>query len=566
MNGHQPQQLYSYQGPLRKQHPNYVRGVNGNGYMYGPQVSGAGSYGNMPYPGQPAMVGENVTNGLRGTPVDPVQVKDPLAYQQNGGQQIPMTTTHPHSRTPISGGANPQSHIQPPQSQHPPQQPPTIATDGSKSASTVASPFATPSAPASATMAGVPGSSGIGLAPTPGFVTARASSMGPSAGTGIQVPSPLPGMVPTAASQPPRRVLLNGMMPYPMRKYLSNMAILRLHEILNLINVSTGRVDDFSYWQRFTHDLFTPYGIMRYSTKGGEETRQFEFTTPIIPLICQSLGAVGIVRLETVPQQLRAQVLSNGTIFFDCPRCTTTYHYPDGSYMTTFAQMKGLFDSNLKIEWLEIVSYSFVPGIEWNSIERLISTSTVFQDIVRSLNQKGPGQENDFDKSQKSVNGESKDEPMPLNFAAITKLRSQFRVFHNISSFGIQESFMRALQVNDVLSYLKNLKVYQKIHNIQSPLASLEALVASSRARNVQNVPNPTVDTSAPLNASNRASPFGTGNGRPQMKRTSSLGKPPPAKRRQSGLSPLSTGDKEVSLNLDSVDNTNNGPFKKVQF
>lgn len=408
---------------------------------------------------------------------------------------------HGQGQLPYSGSTNQRSQTRKPQQQQ--QQPrPQQAqaqvqpNDLSNSTSAVPSPFAT-SIPTPTGSASMPAMNlhgittapnrGAGLATAPGSASAASTKTVPLAGIGSSSPqvaatAPNQFYPMTAAQQSHnRRPVPSNVMPYPIRKYLSNMAILRLHEIINLINVSTGRIDDFDYWQRFTNDLFTPYGIMRYSTKGGEETRQFEFTTPIIPLICQSLGSVGVVRLEMIPQQLRAQVLSNGTIFFDCPRCTTTFYYPDGSYMTNFSQIKGIFDSNLKLEWVEISTYTFVPGIEWSSLERLISSEPICHEIFKDLGQAHKKTTNS-DELKKQGTGRKPEQQIPENFAAITKLRAQFGVFHNISSFGIQESFMRALQVNDVISYLKNLKVYQKVHNLQSPLSSLEAFVATSQA------------------------------------------------------------------------------------
>ncbi|AET40831.1 Mfg1p Ecym_6460 [Eremothecium cymbalariae DBVPG len=267
---------------------------------------------------------------------------------------------------------------------------------------------------------------------------------------------------------------------YQVRKYLSNMAILRAHEVVNQINLSMGRIDDYEYWDKFANDIFTPNGILRYARKNGDDTRLFEFVMPIIPSLLKFLGSTGVVRIEVVPQQLRVQVLSNGTIFFEYPRCTVTYFYPDGSYMTNFSQIKGIFDATLKIEWCDICTYSFVPGIEWNSLERVISDHKVSYEIFQALSDPNATPNLGVDENKDYSVNKADVQQVPPNFNAITQLRSQFKVFHNISSFGIHESLMRVLQVNDVMSYLKNLKVYQKLNNIQSPLESLSSFIAAS--------------------------------------------------------------------------------------
>ncbi|CAI4304947.1 AIS_collapsed_G0006700.mRNA.1.CDS.1 [Saccharomyces cerevisiae] len=89
--------------------------------------------------------------------------------------------------------------------------------------------------------------------------------------------------------------------------------------------------------------------------------------------------------MEMKVLQLKTQVLSNSTIFFNCPRVTFVYYYPDGSYITHFAQMKGAFDLDLKINWLDISMHSFVPNIEWNAVERLLSDHTKSTEIEQIL-------------------------------------------------------------------------------------------------------------------------------------------------------------------------------------
>ncbi|CEP64608.1 Mfg1p LALA0_S12e02828g [Lachancea lanzarotensis] len=571
------QHLYGYQGPAKNKPANFGPvsngNANGNDIMMAPRMAHSYSHPNMGQ--QPLNSGKPATDGPEINMASITQLPQQLMVSQVGQPSRPRKHVQPSPQL--------QQHLhhnqQTPQSIPPPQgqalAPTLPLNDFSNSASAVPSPFAT-SVPTPTDSTSVPAMAMHGI-PAPGLAPRQVSNgFGGSApctmaapvieghtnlhaipvgsvpiATSATGPGPLPTSpyrqnsplhsaytMPTASQSQVRQYVPVNAMPYPIRKYLSNMAILRLHEIINLINVSTGRVDDFDYWKRFTSDLFTPYGILRYSTKGGEETRQFEFTTPIIPLICQSLGSVGVVRLEIVPQQLRAQVLSNGTIFFDCPRCTATYYYPDGSYMTNFSQIKGIFDSNLKMIWVEISSYSFVPGIEWSSLERLISHEPLCHQIFQELGQshetpQAPDQEHD----QQSPMG-SNGPKVPTNFAAITKLRSQFGVFHNISSFGVQESFMRALQVNDVISYLKNLKVYQKVHKHRSPLGSLEALITSSNAEKSTGIPK-----GAPSSYQN--SGLSPASQSTMRAKTTQPGRPVPKKRRQSDLSPLSTNDKD---------------------
>ncbi|AMD22824.1 HHR055Wp [Eremothecium sinecaudum] len=397
---------------------------------------------------------------------------------------------------------------------------------------------------------------------------------------------------------------------YQVRKHLSNMALLRVHDVFNQINMSMGKVSDYEFWSKFTKDVFTSNGVVRYARKNGDDTRLFEFAMPIIPSLLKFIASTGLVRLELVPQQLRAQVLSKGSIFFECSRCTITYFYPDGSYMTNFSQIKGVFDTSLRVEWCDMCTYSFVPGIEWNSLERVLSDQKVSYQIFQALSdpnassQSGPDVNREragnkqhinpgisnynstsgqlADETKGPTSGTKQDNPQACtNINAITLLRSQFKVFRNVSSFGIQESMMRVLQVNDVMSYLKSLKVYQKVNKIQSPLESLNSFVAASEAalaasqpmaspsvslndgtkKQVQNIANAQPPTPSTSNLAFAASvPYIYQNTKNQERKAS--------KKRVSTdtLSPMTTDDSTKSP-LDIVNGDNIGhPYKKMKF
>ncbi|CAH01011.1 Mfg1p [Kluyveromyces lactis] len=360
--------------------------------------------------------------------------------------------------------------------------------------------------------------------------------------------------------------------PYPLRKYLSNLAILRAHEIINLLNVSSNKLNDMKYWVKVMSELFTPYGLFRYSRKHQEDIRQFEFTAVVIPSVMRAFGCSGVAKLEIVPHQLRAQVLSNGSIFFECPRCLLTYFFPDGSYMTNFTHFKGVFDINLKIEWLGMFTYGFVPGVEWGSLETKLSDPTVSAEIfgkLSTINGKKKSANDSKNNTGKSGIDSKKDKPIKqefdeadldaVRFEAMTKLRSQFKVFQNVSSFGIQEGFMRILQVNDVMSYLKNLRIYQKCSGIKSPVETLSTFVNQERAAPSANL-GPTVpNTNAEFSheQSSKAQPTSTG-----FASSGSSGSTNTAKRRRvsSALSPLSSSERS------SLDEKNGANLKKAKY
>lgn len=325
----------------------------------------------------------------------------------------------------------------------------------------------------------------------------------------------------------------SALLSYPVRKYISGMAILRFHELINMINNSVGHISKLEYWQNFVHEMFTPNASLRYSKTSTIDFRQFDFLISLVPILFVTLWKLGVVRIEVSPQQLKSEVLSNGCIFISCPRATFTYHYPDGSYITHFVQFKGIFTPGLKLEFGDLYMHSFVPGIEWNSLERLLSNQDASFEIFQKLShltQNGNAGDNSNDNNstvsgnnnnndnkvktedEQKKNGndvsnrkhnennenntddilekgqaneklldkdlnEETDKNVPPNFNAITQLRSYFSVFRNVSVFGSQEGLMRVMQVSTVMSALKNLRVYQKTHNIHSPLEALNLYV-----------------------------------------------------------------------------------------
>ncbi|SMN21351.1 similar to Kazachstania africana KAFR_0F00210 hypothetical protein [Maudiozyma saulgeensis] len=304
--------------------------------------------------------------------------------------------------------------------------------------------------------------------------------------------------------------------PFAIRKYLANMAAIKFHDMIDMINLSVGRITQPSYWQKCMKEVFTPDAIIRYSKTSTTEVRQFDFLVPLVPILFVTLGRLGVVRIEVLAQQLKTELISDGTIFFDCPRCTFTYHYPDGSYITHFVQLKGLFNSALKIKWGDLHMHSFVPGIEWNSLERLVSNNFGTFDIFKKLSGGDLDSTNikkeedlvkseiDDENSDKNINskdyksGQAQDDAsgnsnptgsLPPNFEAITQLRSHFSVFRNVSVFGSQEGLMRVMQVSTVMSSLKNLWMYQRLHKIDSPLAAMQQYVE----RYKQDIKGPTV-------------------------------------------------------------------------
>lgn len=254
-----------------------------------------------------------------------------------------------------------------------------------------------------------------------------------------------------------------------LRKYQSEQALLRIYALIDTINHSAPRMTDIVYWRRFSDDYFTPRASIRHTKKLGTDYRFFEISMPMLPMMWVSLSTLDVQRIEVSMSQVKAEVLSNGNILFHTPALAFAYHYSDGSYITHHSQLKGSFDPSLKIQWLDLFVYKFTPGIEWSSLERVISKPNLgLRKILKSTNRPGTDQLNHNDGSGNQQR-ENQDE--------LAELRSNVVAFKSISGQGLHEGILRVFQVSDVMSALTDLCVFQKDKQIQSPLEALNAFV-----------------------------------------------------------------------------------------
>ncbi|SMN19776.1 similar to Saccharomyces cerevisiae YDL233W Putative protein of unknown function [Maudiozyma saulgeensis] len=276
-------------------------------------------------------------------------------------------------------------------------------------------------------------------------------------------------------------------MPFPLRKYLADMAKCKIFELVECASVPVERILDQEYWNTVVTKWFTPAATINVSKNTHNTHRHFIYLAKMFSVLCQADRYLDLDRFELYPSQVFTQVLSNGTIFFSCLRLSFTYYYKDGSYVTHYSQFKGVFNANFMIEWMDFGVHSFVPGIEWNALEKTIST------LQPSANEPSEVTPNDpynsqFHTSLNSNNGnpnnntdsndpEKAQDETRQKFATITKLRSNFEMFRNISALGVHCDIVRALQINEIMSDLRFVRIFQRMHNIGSPLVALQSFV-----------------------------------------------------------------------------------------
>lgn len=178
----------------------------------------------------------------------------------------------------------------------------------------------------------------------------------------IVIPDPLPQSV--SLLRPPN---------YSVRKYLSNMSILRVYEIVNLlsftvkqaINVQKTSQDREKYYNSIepciavVDKMFAPYGSIHYAispNQSNSKIRTFELSVlSFLYFFKQWMCNMVNADLELFVSNVKAQVLNNGTIYVESNDFTIIKSYPDGSRTIKKFNCKLIFDSWLKIEFLELV-------------------------------------------------------------------------------------------------------------------------------------------------------------------------------------------------------------------
>ncbi|CCH41836.1 hypothetical protein BN7_1375 [Wickerhamomyces ciferrii] len=335
---------------------------------------------------------------------------------------------------------------------------------------------------------------------------------------------------PAAALNPSMMNVIN------FRRQMSNLATLKFLDFCELIGVRTDSNKNILYWRKIITDYFSEIGVLRYSVKSGVDSRQFEFSVPIIPRFFFSIIQSGVTRMDIQPDLLRTQVLANGTTYLESSRCCFTHYYSDGSYVNIHGNIRGILNQNLKLDYLDFQTHVFIPGVEWPSLEKILSDEQKVKDIF--LNQE---------------NNKKADNPEARRLQLLTKFRSNYKVFHSMSNFGLQESVMRVMQVSDVMAHLKSLMLFSiTSEDPTGPLNSLDAFVNQSKDKqsDVKEDSNSTAakdqDKDSPLNMAQ--SPLTKSGKTPSL----DLSQSTLTKRRRkstvdNGLSPKSTADSPKS-------------------
>ncbi|XBW38671.1 hypothetical protein QEN19_004259 [Hanseniaspora menglaensis] len=349
------------------------------------------------------------------------------------------------------------------------------------------------------------------------------------------IPEPLPNSV--SHLKPPS---------YSVRKYLSNMAILRVYELINMITLSVKQAvknrKECKSKEEFLKKLepsiliidkmFAPYGSVHYAiSPNGSNMKIRTFELSVLSFLFFFRGWVENMvsaELDIFVNNMKAQVLNNGTIYVESNDFTIMKSYPDGSRTVKKFNAKVIFDSWLKIEFFELVRLNVETFASENSLSiKNLNSNGELDELMqflidRNLDQgmgnkrslekmnMGSNEINDPDLPDVYENKQQNGLPFPnysvgskhgsqhinatgsdtQNKNAMTNnellidfLKKKTGAFNLDSEYGTPANFLKFLQLSDVMTNLKNLMLYQRINNVESPMDSMFRFVNDLRKR-----------------------------------------------------------------------------------
>lgn len=203
------------------------------------------------------------------------------------------------------------------------------------------------------------------------------------------------------------------------REQISNLATLKYLEFNQAVALQVKYPLDFESLKEVVGEFFdSERGILKYRFEQGTEVNQCEVNASLIPRLFLTLVESGVCKTEPFSSVMQSSVLDSGCVYVESSRLSLKHWYSDGSNVTIYGTVKVMFNSQLKIEWMDFQTHHVVPGVEWPVIEQRLGFPHDGIDM-----------------------------------------RSQFKVFKSLSSSGLQESVMRFLQVGDVMGHLGTLMV-----------------------------------------------------------------------------------------------------------
>jgi hypothetical protein len=142
---------------------------------------------------------------------------------------------------------------------------------------------------------------------------------------------------------------------------MGGMSILRLVQYQNDLG-NPERPNELDYWESFVEKFFSPEGVLRQqlwnSKNKGDKTFRIEY--PSLPrfYLAHFVGGIEQIWMSVLGASEKALVhAGHHTVW--CGTASTKYAYKNGHVVITFGQVKVNFDSENRIELLDITTTSW---------------------------------------------------------------------------------------------------------------------------------------------------------------------------------------------------------------
>lgn len=238
-----------------------------------------------------------------------------------------------------------------------------------------------------------------------------------------------------------------------IRMFYTNMAKMKIHEYIDRLVECQW---DPTLYHILFQEVFLPYAKVSITTQFQNHIKKTHHLFSF--MLAQTINMIEtptVSYFEIQRNQFVTEVLSNETIYFTAPMCSLTCHYRDGSKMKYNLHFNGQMNLSWKIMSLDIVLDGFKSNLDYKLVEELLLKEQLGQKLFELIEQKNKDKE------------------------IIDLVRSNFQCFQDLSHLGINNELIKLFQINDIMSCLHPLRVFQKKHNIASPREAMKLFINS---------------------------------------------------------------------------------------
>lgn len=236
-----------------------------------------------------------------------------------------------------------------------------------------------------------------------------------------------------------------------IRIFYANMAKMKLFEYINQF---TDIQHDPVKYKALIQDIFLPDATITITTKFRHNVKKTHHLLSFL-LTCtlDMIENPTVSHLDIICNQFVTETLVNKTIYFSSPQCILTCNYHDGSKMRSFIHFHGVMNFHWKIKSLDIYLDEFKSNLNYKLVEDLLVNQNLGKTLFKLMEEKGNDKE------------------------IIDLIRSNFQCFQDVTHMGMNNELIKIFQINDIMTCLTPLKIFQRKYKIASPLEAMKLFI-----------------------------------------------------------------------------------------